>query len=81
MDAVEYLLNFLERIEEGLDENKICDKTTMSSSSTKIEASTDDSDAINQSYFENTEVVEEEPLESKNSDDYVNSIAENFFGQ
>lgn len=81
MDAVEYLLNFIERIEEGLDEVQSVDTSNQSGIKQLSEASTLDSDTINQSYFENTEIIEEEPLKPKEAHEFLNTIAENFFGE
>lgn len=81
MDAVEYLLNFIERLEEGLEEVPLDRKSVQSGSKQFSDASTEDSDAMNQSYFENTEIIEEEPLKPKEANEYLNTIAENFFGQ
>jgi hypothetical protein len=69
MDAIEYLLNFIERIEEGLAEDKP-QMSVQNVSSEKIFSLNSDAkivtdeplDPVNQSYFENTELVEEDPL-------------------
>lgn len=96
MDVVEYLLNFIERIEEGLGEDKPNksgfpklqdsslkgnDRLSELDHSALTNDSESDFESVNQSYFDNTQVVEEEPLKRKELNEYTNSVAENFFGE
>ncbi len=68
MDAVEYLLNFIERVEEGLGEEKpqqndpnsqLENRLTLDLKSEQSTSAEESADTINQSYFENTAVVED----------------------
>lgn len=89
MDVVEYLLNFIERLEEGLDEAK----QPASEASTQSDISLDLSIGVPidepedfkfkrfASYMENVAPVDALPLRAREYIDYTDTIKENFFGE
>ena len=91
-DVTEYLLNFLERMEEGLGEKTPCldRQESLKPAQNEDEFPWDDMDEhqkqrgvsfISESYYQNAEKDEGKPIvRPKNMNEYNNSIFENFFG-
>jgi len=91
MDVVEYLLNFIERLEEGLDEAKqpASEDSTQFQSDISLDLSIgvpiDELEDFKfnkfASYMENVAPVDALPLRAKEFKDYTDTIEENFFGE
>lgn len=96
MDVVEYLLNFIERLEEGLGEAPKA-KEVQSEASTQRDSIVDLDTSLDMSvgervegqappdfynsYLQNTAPVDARPLQPKQFNEYTNKIGENFFGE
>lgn len=88
LDISEYLLNFIERLEEGLDERKEQpsegqDVTTDTGLFSEIEFETAqprENASLEESYIVHTRPQIAEPLAPKSINAYSNTICENFFG-
>lgn len=92
MDVVEYLLNFIERLEEGLDEQPQSCSTAENSPASYLSNQLDISigmaigeqergSILNESYMLNVMPVDDAPVSMKEYYEFTDSIAENFFGQ
>jgi Ubiquitin carboxyl-terminal hydrolase len=91
MDVVEYLLNFIERLEEGLDEAKqpASEDSTQFQSDISLDLSIgvpiDEPEDFKfkrfASYMENVAPVDALPLRAREYKDYTDTIKENFFGE
>jgi hypothetical protein len=87
MDVTEYLLNFIERIEEGLDElpkkgapDQVKDPFPVSQEPDQT-LNRESSNVLFQSYIDHTKKIDAEPITPKVQSEFTNKIDENFFGE
>lgn len=97
MDITEYLLNFIERLEEGLGEKKEGPKALNNTQTpsdgifpdigngfgtpTTRGSDTTSMDSLNESYVANTKPLLAQPMAPKQIGEFTNTISENFFGE